>query len=52
MQYRVRFAIWRGGVYFTEWFDTESEAHQFVRDAYRMTEIYPQHIENSDGEVV
>lgn len=52
MQYRVEFTIWRGGVYYTEWFDTEAEAHQFVRNAFATTEIFPQHIEDSNGEVI
>lgn len=51
MQYRVKFAIY-GGVYFTEWFDIESEAHRFVRNAIGTGSVFPQHIENSNGEVL
>lgn len=51
MRYRVGFTIYNGS-YFTEWFDTESEAHQFIRNAFATIGMFPKHIENSDGEVI
>lgn len=54
MKYRIRFTFrgQRHGYYFTEWFDTLDEAKMFVEFTDAYGELFPQAIEDENGEVV
>lgn len=51
MKYRVAFEM-GGGKYFTEWFDTFTEAMTFVDKATQGSDVFPLWIEDEENEVV
>lgn len=50
MKYRVEFRVPYGGIYFTEWFETLTEAKIFVEEADRS--VYVVLIEDEEGEAI
>lgn len=54
MRYRVAFSFHAspGWIYFSEWFDTFSEASIFLEQAAEASGVISRYIEDEDGEVI
>lgn len=54
MRYRVQFSFWTmpGGYYYSEWFDTLSEATTFVNVAMMEAALDVHQVEDENGEII